>query len=118
MERGDAARFRAAQGERAALLDGLDGETAFPVRKPGRFEQGVSQALVLTTPWPLALGGDTSLAGEGVRLPAAAVQARFLRSTGPGGRTMFEDTPIVGLKEWHPLQARRIRYFKKRKKDS
>ena len=77
---------------------------------------GASASLTLAEPWQIALGGDTSVAGQAVRLPAANVQAALLRARGPGGRTMFEDTPIVGLKQWFPLQARRIRYFKKRKK--
>ncbi|HZO12403.1 MAG TPA: hypothetical protein VFB62_04070, partial [Polyangiaceae bacterium] len=62
---------------------------------------------------PIALGGDTDLAGKGLRLPAAPIQVRFFRQSGPGGRTIFEQTPIVPQKTWFPLQARRIRYFKK-----
>jgi hypothetical protein len=47
------------------------------------------------------------------------VQARveLYRRPGPGARRIFPDTRVVPLKEWYPLQARRIRYFKKKKED-
>jgi hypothetical protein len=66
-------------------------------------------------PMAMALGGDTTLAGSAVRLDAAPSQIRLLRQPRPGSRRIFSDTPIVPMKEWHPLQARRIRYFKKKK---
>ena len=82
------------------------------------FEQlGAGGALALAAPWRVALGGDTSVHGTGVRLPASSVEpVRLLRRAGPGPAKIFEGTKIVGINEWYPLQARRIRYFKKRKK--
>ena len=77
---------------------------------------GAYEALALAQPLGIALGGDTSVAGTAVRLPDAAEQVRLFRHQGPGGRRIFEDTPVVPFKEWYPLQARRIRYFKKPKK--
>ncbi|MEM1031138.1 MAG: hypothetical protein AAGN82_12370 [Myxococcota bacterium] len=71
------------------------------------------EALALAAPLPLALGGDTDLSGRGVRL---AAPMRLVRKAGPGAGRMFVDTPVVPLATWHPLQARRIRYFKKKKK--
>jgi len=74
---------------------------------------GASQAIALDEPLPLALGGDTTLAGEGVRL---VDPVSLQRKAGPTSEKIFPQTPVVPLKEWHPLQARRIRYFKKKKK--
>ena len=70
----------------------------------------------MAEPLAIALGGDTTISGAAVRLPDAEERVRLLRAAGPGGRRIFEDTPVVPFKEWYPLQARRIRYFKKPKK--
>ena len=77
---------------------------------------GAYESLALAEPLGIALGRDTSIAGTATRLPDAADQVPLLRHRGPGGRRIFEDTPVVPFKEWYPLQARRIRYFKKPKK--
>lgn len=74
---------------------------------------GAPKPLLLVKALPIALGGDTDLAGHALRLGSSAV--RMLRHAGPGGRRIFEGTPIVPMKTWYPLQARRIRYFKKDK---
>jgi hypothetical protein len=74
---------------------------------------GASQSLLLAEPWSIALGGDSALHGAGVRLPGHAAQVRLVRKRGPGAERIFRDTPVVAFDEWHPLQARRIRYFKK-----
>lgn len=42
----------------------------------------------------------------------------FVRVDAPGAERIFESTPIVEPSVWAPLQARRIRYFKKRKKEN
>jgi len=76
---------------------------------------GAGSPVVLADRLPLALGGDTDLAGQATRLPAGAIELRLFRKQGPGARRMFQDTPVVPLQEWYPLQARRIRYFKKKK---
>ena len=41
---------------------------------------------------------------------------QFVRIEAPGATRIFESTPVVDPSEWAPLQARRIRYFKKPKK--
>ena len=74
--------------------------------------------MLLAAPLPLALGGDTSLGGQALRLPAESAQVRLIRKPGPGARKIFPDTPVVPLKDWYPLQAKRIRYFKKADKDA
>src|SRR5690606_38930496 len=73
---------------------------------------GCSEAIALEAPLPLALGGDTALGGAAVRLEGEA--ATLWRKAGPSGRRIFEQTPVVPLDVWHPLQSRRIRYFKKK----
>jgi hypothetical protein len=77
---------------------------------------GVTEIVWLDRKLALALGGDTDLASQPVQLPAGATT--LLRKPGAGVRRIFESTPIVEMKVWHPLQARRIRYFKKKKKDT
>jgi hypothetical protein len=75
---------------------------------------GSSQSVVLAAPWPMLLAGDTDLALEAARLPEGdSVVLR--RQPGPGSRRIFEETPVVPFDTWYPLQARRIRYFKKPK---
>ena len=82
-------------------------------------KMGSSSALYLLTPLPIALGGDTNLADQAVRLPESDDRLLLRRRPGPASKRIFETTPIVPFKEWFPLQARRIRYFKKpKKKDS
>jgi len=77
---------------------------------------GVGESIALAAPLAVALGGDTSLTGDAVRLAPASNQLRLLRKPAAGSKRIFEGTPVVPLKEWFPLQSRRIRYFKKRKK--
>ena len=94
-----------------------DGEGAPAVDLTKLLERlGAYESLALDAPLGIALGGDTSVAGSAVRLPEDPRQVRLWRKQGPGGRRIFEDTPIVPFEEWYPLQARRIRYFKKPKK--
>jgi hypothetical protein len=40
---------------------------------------------------------------------------RLTRIDAPGAKRFHEATPIVPLTTWYPLQAKRIRYFKKPK---
>jgi hypothetical protein len=77
---------------------------------------GCTRWITMAQRLPMALGGDTNLQQQAVRLPDSRSRTTLLRKPGPGARRIFLDTPIVPLKEWHPLQARRIRYFKKPKK--
>ena len=74
---------------------------------------GCSSRLLLTRPFAVALGGDTDLAGTAVRSPSGPTSVRLSRVPGAGARRMFEDTPVVPLDVWYPLQQKRIRYFKK-----
>ncbi len=75
---------------------------------------GSSQMIALKEPLALALGGDTGVSLKGVKLPEGDPIVLF-RQPGPGGRRIFEGTPIVPFDKWYPLQNRRIRYFKKPK---
>jgi hypothetical protein len=74
---------------------------------------GCSTRLSLARPLPLALGGDSDLAGAAVRAPTGAGVVRLSRVEAAGGRRIFEDTPVVPIETWYPLQQKRIRYFKK-----
>lgn len=76
---------------------------------------GVGRVLLLERPLGVALGGDRDLAGHPV--PAAAASVRWVRRKAPGVRRIFGETPIVAPKVWYPLQARRVRYFRKPKPD-
>jgi hypothetical protein len=75
---------------------------------------GCGDAIVLDKPWAIALGGDGDLAGKPMRAHESSV--RLMRKQGAGARSIFDATPIVPIAHWFPLQAKRVRYFKKRKK--
>lgn len=74
---------------------------------------GCEQQIFFEQPLGAAIGGDRDLAGS----PVARHQggARLLRKPSPGAGRIFESTPIVPAKEWYPLQAKRVRYFRKPK---
>jgi hypothetical protein len=74
---------------------------------------GCGQRLLLAAPLALALGGDTDLAGQAVHAPQGANVVRLVRGEAPGAKRIFEDTPVVPISVWYPLQQHRIRYFKK-----
>jgi hypothetical protein len=67
---------------------------------------GCSSRLLLSRPLAPSLGHPASGGGRKVH---------FVRVDAPGARRIFESTPVVDPSEWAPLQARRIRYFKKPK---
>lgn len=48
--------------------------------------------------------------------PRAERVVQLVRVQAPGAGRIFESTPVVDPNEWAPLQAKRIRYFKKPKK--
>jgi hypothetical protein len=74
---------------------------------------GVQKVLLFDKPLGAALGGDRDLAGHPVPLAKGGV--RWIRRARPGARRIFPDTEIVPPKVWYPLQARRVRYFRKPK---
>ncbi len=76
-------------------------------------ELGCSARLLLDESVEAALGGDRDLSGHPVPRDRAAV--RLVRALSPGARWIFPDTPLVPSTVWYPLQARRVRYFKKPK---
>jgi hypothetical protein len=105
--------------------DGADGAAARRLAPRGLGERearsivelagrlGCSQHVALAAPMALALGGDTALDGAAVHPPRGATAVTLVRGQAPGGRRMFEDTPVVPFKEWYRLQKHRVRYFKK-----
>ena len=72
---------------------------------------GCSSKLLLSQPLLPTFGSEQD---AGARRFDRVVQ--FVRIEAPGATRIFESTPIVDPSEWAPLQARRIRYFKKPKK--
>lgn len=93
----------APQGVPAGLLDGL------------LKRLGCGARVVFHRKLPIALGGDTDLAGAAVHPPSGAGAVRLTRTDAPAVRRIFEDTPIVPFNHWYRLQQHRIRYFKKPK---
>ena len=73
---------------------------------------GCDQRVLLEFPLGVALGGERDLSGQGV--PPGALGLNLVRAQGPGGRRIFSDTPIVPVKEWYVLQAKRVRYMRKK----
>jgi hypothetical protein len=74
---------------------------------------GCSSRLLLAGRLKLALGGDTDVAGQAMHALTGPSVVQFVRAEAAGGRRIFEDTPIVPLDVWYPLQQKRIRYFKR-----
>jgi hypothetical protein len=56
------------------------------------------------------LGGTFDAAGHPLANPPLSV-ARLVRVRAPDAHPVFEDTPIVPIQVWQPLQAKRVRYF-------
>ncbi|XXY50395.1 hypothetical protein WME91_04525 [Sorangium sp. So ce269] len=78
---------------------------------------GCSSRIYLHRPLSVALGGDTDLSGAAVHPPSGPRAVRLTRAEAPGAGRMFESTPIVPHSVWYPLQQKRVRYFKKPKKE-
>jgi hypothetical protein len=58
------------------------------------------------------LGGTLDSAGEPLtNVPLAS--ARLVRTHAPDAHPVFENTPIVPIEVWQPLQMKRVRYFLK-----
>ncbi len=75
--------------------------------------RGAQQIVLFQHPLAAAIGGERDLSGQPVA--ANAAQVRLVRSQPPGARRIFPHTPIVPPKVWYPLQAKRVRYFRKPK---
>jgi len=73
---------------------------------------GCSSKMLLAHSLAPALGGTTNLDGAPA-VPGDTASVRLVRRSGPGARSIFEDTPVVPPEVWQPLQMRRIRYLKK-----
>jgi hypothetical protein len=78
-------------------------------------EMGCQRPLLLDQSLRIALGGERDLGGHPVA--ASRTDTRLYRAEGPGARRIFAHTPIVDRKVWEPLQARRVRYFRKPKRE-
>ncbi|WP_437642153.1 hypothetical protein [Sorangium sp. So ce854] len=78
---------------------------------------GCSSRIYLHRPLAVALGGDTDLSGAAVHPPSGPRAVRLTRAEAPGAGRMFESTPTVPHSVWYPLQQKRVRYFKKPKKE-
>jgi hypothetical protein len=74
---------------------------------------GAEQRLYLDAPLDAAIGGERDLSGHPVAMRTDAI--RLTRKPSPGARRIFEATPLVAPAVWYPLQARRVRYFRKPK---
>jgi len=57
-------------------------------------------------------GGTLDTSGDPLPAPPDAT-VRLVRAPGPGARPVFPETPIVPISVWQPLQAKRVRYFRK-----
>lgn len=66
--------------------------------------------LFFATPLPFALGGSRDLSDHPVHVREDA--SRLVRAAPPGGRRIFEQTPVVSPEQWMPLQ-RQTRWFPK-----
>jgi hypothetical protein len=77
---------------------------------------GVKQVILFEKPLGAALGGDRDLAGHPA--PRSKGGVRWVRRARPAARRIFPDTEIVPPKVWYPLQARRVRYFRKPKTEA
>lgn len=59
------------------------------------------------------LGGTLDVAGNPIHGDVPALVSRLVRARAPDAHTIFEQTPIVPLQVWQPLQKKRVRYFYK-----
>jgi hypothetical protein len=123
----DAAAVLGIEGETGMLIyveverAGAEGSLGAPKAPGARLGElltrlGGIQPLFLERPLAIALGGDSDLAGNATHPPSGAGVVTLVRIEGPGGRRVFEATPVVPLATWYPLQQHRVRYFKETEK--
>lgn len=119
------------QSSRPAAMLGIDAEgmlvyaevaTAPDAREDPKMlarllgEMGCPSPVLLAEPLGIALGGDRDLGGHPA--PASRADQRLCRAPGPRAQRIFTSTPIVDRRIWEPLQAKRVRYFRKPKHDA
>ncbi len=80
-------------------------------------ELGCSDVLLFERSLSPAVGGARGLDGRAVSSPPPGT-LYFVRGAAPSARRIFEDTPIVSPDVWAPLQRKRVRYFRKPKRES
>jgi len=73
---------------------------------------GCRDMLLLDRALGPALGGTRNLGDGPVTVPRKSTL--LVRAEAPGARRIFPDTPVVKPQEWFPLQAKRVRYLKKK----
>lgn len=69
---------------------------------------GCSSRGLLTGEVRAYLGGSLDVGGEPTAPPEGGIRLR--RAALPGAKQIFEDTPIVPLSVWQPLQAQRVKW--------
>ncbi|MBK7581866.1 MAG: hypothetical protein IPI67_16860 [Myxococcales bacterium] len=108
--------------DRAGMLLYAEVSTARDAARDGKLletllhDLGVETKLYLSKPLALSLGGDRDLGGRALE-PSPGALALVRRLT-PGVTRIFPDTPVVPVNVWYPLQAKRVRYFPKPKKEA
>jgi hypothetical protein len=73
---------------------------------------GCSSRMLVTGDSRALLGGTLDLAAQPFQAAVGATAARLVRDAAPGARLAF-DTPVVPPAIWQPLQAQRVRYFRR-----
>ncbi len=73
---------------------------------------GCRDMLLLDRALGVAVGGNRDLGDSPVAVPRKSTL--LVRAEGPGARRIFPDTPVVKPQEWFHLQAKRVRYLKKK----
>jgi hypothetical protein len=59
------------------------------------------------------LGGSLDAAGGALPTAPPPAAVRLVRAQAPDAHPFFEDTALVDIEVWRPLQAKRVRYFYK-----
>jgi hypothetical protein len=73
---------------------------------------GCSSRMLVTGDSRALLGGTLDLAAQPFAAVVGATAARLVRDAAPGAQLAF-DTPVVPPAIWQPLQAQRVRYFRR-----